>query len=58
MANKLEAIVQAPKPHNLQELRSFLGLLNYYHKFISNLATLHPPPQLPTPTRPQMEVDH
>ena len=43
MANKLEAIVQAPKPHNLQELRSFLGLLNYYSKFISNLATLiHP----------------
>ena len=43
MANKLESIVQAPKPHNLQELRSFLGLLNYYGKFISNLATLiHP----------------
>ena len=43
MANKLEAIVQAPKSHNLQELRSILGLLNYYGKFISNLATLiHP----------------
>ena len=43
MANKLEAIVQAPKPHNLQELRSFLGLLNYYGKFIPNLATvIHP----------------
>ena len=30
-------------PTNIQELRSFLGLLNYYGKFIPNLATLiHP----------------
>ena len=32
-----------PTPHNQQELRSFLGLLHYYGKFIPNLATvLHP----------------
>ena len=38
-----EAIVQAPPPRNTQELRSFLGMLNYYGKFIPNLATLlHP----------------
>eukprot|EP00731_Ephydatia_muelleri_P025536 Em0017g619a len=38
-----EAIVQAPPPQNTQELRSFLGMLNYYGKFIPNLATLlHP----------------
>ena len=30
MSCKLDAIVQAPKPENLQQLRSFLGLLNYY----------------------------
>lgn len=43
MENKLDAIVQAPQPRNLQELRSFLGLLNYYGKFIPNLASLlHP----------------
>ena len=40
---KVEAIVQAPEPQNVQQLRSFLGLLNYYGKFIKNLATLlHP----------------
>ena len=40
---KLQAILQAPSPKNVQELRSFLGLLNYYGKFIPNLATLiHP----------------
>ena len=41
--SKLEAIQQAPTPTNTTELRSFLGLLNYYGKFIPNLATMiHP----------------
>ena len=39
----MEAIAKAPTPSNLRELRSFLGLLNYYGKFIPNLATIiHP----------------
>lgn len=43
MDDKLEAIVKAPAPENEQQLRSFLGLINYYGKFISNLSTLvHP----------------
>ena len=37
---KLQAILQAPTPRDVQELRSFLGLVNYYGKFISNLATI------------------
>ena len=40
---KLAAITQAPAPENLQELRSFLGLINYYGKFIPNAATLLAP---------------
>jgi hypothetical protein len=40
---KIDAIVNAPPPGNVQELRSFLGLVNYYGKFIQNLSTLaHP----------------
>ena len=40
---KVEAILKAPRPRNLPELRSFLGLLNYYAKFLSNLSCLlHP----------------
>ena len=41
--DKLGAILKAPYPTNVGELRSFLGLLNYYNRFIPNLAsTLHP----------------
>lgn len=41
LLSKVEAIVSAPEPCNVQQLRSFLGLLNYCPK--SNLATiLHP----------------
>ena len=32
--DKLAAISKAPAPKNAQELRSFLGLLNYYGKFL------------------------
>ena len=41
--NKIQAIVNAPVLKNVTELRSFLGLLNYYGRFIPNLASLlHP----------------
>ena len=31
---EVEAITKAPDPRNVHELRSFLGLVNYYGKFI------------------------
>ena len=43
LPSKVDAIINAPQPKNLQEVRSFLGLLNYYGKFIKNLSSiLHP----------------
>ncbi|XP_040197550.1 uncharacterized protein K02A2.6-like, partial [Rana temporaria] len=40
---KVDALVKAPAPTNVQQLRSYLGLLNYYHKFLPDLAhTLFP----------------
>ena len=40
---KVEAVKKAPRPQNVQELRSFLGLVHYYGRFLPNLATLlHP----------------
>ena len=45
--SKVEAINKAPKPQNQQQLKSFLGLLHYYGKFIPSLSTiLHPLNQL------------
>ena len=42
---KVQAIQEAPAPTNVTELRAFLGLVNYYHKFLPNvsdvLAPLH-----------------
>jgi hypothetical protein len=40
---KVRAIQEAPEPKNITELKSFIGLLNYYGKFIPNLATVISP---------------
>ena len=37
--SKVQAVVEAPEPRNVTELRSFIGMVNYYGKFIPNLAT-------------------
>ena len=36
---KVKAIQEAPQPHNVAELRSFLGIINYYGKFLPDLPT-------------------
>ena len=39
-SRKVEAIRKAPAPVNQHQLRSFLGMINYYSKFISNYSTI------------------
>ncbi|KAL9961633.1 hypothetical protein ACROYT_G030616 [Oculina patagonica] len=40
---KVQAIQEVPVPENPTELKSFLGLVNYYRRFIPDMATLaHP----------------
>ena len=36
---KVRAIAEAPTPRNVSQLRSFLGLVNYYGKFLPQLAS-------------------
>ena len=39
LPEKIRAIQQAPTPTNLTELKSYLGLISYYGKFLPNLST-------------------
>lgn len=42
-SDKIEAIEKMRKPRNTTEVRSFLGMINYYGRFIPNLSSiLHP----------------
>ena len=38
-AEKVRAIKEAPTPNNITQLRAFAGLINYYGKFIPQVAT-------------------
>ena len=40
---KINAVKKAPTPRNVSELRSFLGMVQYYHSFLPGLATLLAP---------------
>ena len=43
LTSKVRAIVEAPPPTDIQQLRSYLGMLHYYDRFIPDLSTvLHP----------------
>lgn len=40
---KVQAVLEVCEPENRTELQSFLGLVNYYRKFIPNMSTLVSP---------------
>ncbi|XP_065190696.1 uncharacterized protein K02A2.6-like [Sycon ciliatum] len=40
---KVQDVIDARAPTDVQELRSYLGLINYYHKFIPNLSSVLAP---------------
>ena len=41
--DKIRAIVEAPAPTNVSQLRAFLGLVNYYSKFLPSLSSVLAP---------------
>ena len=40
---KVEAVLAAPTPKDVSQVRSFLGLMNYYRKFLPNLSSVLAP---------------
>ena len=40
---KMEAVKKMPKPTNVSELKSFIGMINYYARFIKNLSLILEP---------------
>lgn len=40
---KVEAIKNAPAPENVSQLRAFLGMPNYYHRFLQDIAIVLEP---------------
>ena len=43
LEDKVQAVLKAPTPRNVNELKAFLGLISYYGKFLPNLSsTLSP----------------
>ena len=43
MPGNVEAVMKAPAPTNLTELRGFLGMVNYYNNYVEGLATITEP---------------
>lgn len=38
--SKIDAIRNMPRPQNIQEIRAFVGMINYYGRFIRNLSSI------------------
>ena len=52
LESKATAIQNFPRPSNMKQLRRFLGMLNYYRRFISAAAaTLQPLNRMLSPRR-------
>ena len=43
MPANVAAVKEAPAPTNIKELRSFLGMVNYYNNYLGNLSTITEP---------------
>ncbi|XP_044757779.1 uncharacterized protein K02A2.6-like [Coccinella septempunctata] len=41
--SRIEAVIHMPPPHDISTLRSYLGAINYYGKFVRNMHELRKP---------------
>ena len=43
MQSNVEAVLNAPEPTNVSEVKSFMGMLNYYQNYLPSLASIAEP---------------
>ena len=43
MTENVNAVVNAPAPTNISEVRSYLGMLNYYQSYLPKLSSVAEP---------------
>src|SRR5690606_17394095 len=43
LPSKVEAILNYPRPHTVKQLQRYLGIVNFYRRFIPNASTLQAP---------------
>jgi hypothetical protein len=43
VANKVEVVMSIPRPRDVSKLRAFLGLCNYYRKFVKTFSAIVKP---------------
>ena len=58
LPEKTEEILKIKAPRNADKVRAFLGLLNYYHRFILKATRIVIPPTLRESTRQQLHKGH
>ena len=42
-SNKIKAVLEYPRPTSAKEIKSFIGLVNYYRRHLKNLAAIARP---------------
>ena len=52
---KIEAIINWPVPTNITQIRQFLGLANYYRRYIQHFADISAPLNALTPKNVQFQ---
>ena len=43
LSENVEAVLKAPEPKNVTELKSFLGMVNYYQNYLQSLSSISEP---------------
>ncbi|KAG1936440.1 interleukin-1 receptor accessory protein-like 1-A [Pimephales promelas] len=57
LPSKVEAVTQFPRPLTVKSLQEFLGMVNFYHRFIPRAAQLMRPLHKALKGKPKQDVD-